>query len=387
MENVKVLLLCSDSSYRQKLSQRLTEARFQARFVSNIADCNANLADYRPVLLVHDWAAVEPTQARSFVLGFRVVEQNRMIRRIIIAETITPELTALALDAGVDQVVTYANAFLNLGMVVNSVISTPRSEFQQALSDIKLGLKEYSQEELDHTIELAYEKHPGDRTVALEYGGLALRREDLEEPIKIANELLSKNELDVRAMNLLSRAYMQKGDFASASDVLEKANVFSPSNPERLIMLGDAYFGGGDLDKALASYQEAALNKPEGSDDTTAEKKMVTVKVAQGDLDAALEIMTNSLSEEESAALFNNTAVMAARSGKLEEATRLYELALRTLKTPRLRARILFNLALSQRKRGDDNSAFESLRKALKYDPEHANAKKHLDEIAKKRAS
>ena len=93
----------------------------------------------------------------------------------------------------------------------------------------------------------------------------------------------------MRAVNLLSRIAMKEGKWDEAQKLLEKANTISPKNGDRLLMLGDACYGKGDLDAALEFYKEAADSNPDLAE--KAESAMGKVKVSQGDLEGALGLL------------------------------------------------------------------------------------------------
>ncbi|MDQ3234548.1 MAG: tetratricopeptide repeat protein, partial [Pseudobdellovibrionaceae bacterium] len=151
--------------------------------------------------------------------------------------------------------------------------------------------------------------------------------------------------------------------------------------PERLILMGDALYGKGDLDKAMACYQEAIDIDPSVKD--IAHKQMGQVHLATGKVEEALELFKGSMSEEESAGFFNNAAVHAVREGKIEEAITLYNTALKALVTDKLKPFIYFNLALSHRRLGQAEDAVKCLKRALHYNPGYEKARVHLDSILK----
>ena len=112
-------------------------------------------------------------------------------------------------------------------------------------------------------------------------------------------------------MNLLSRAMMKQGDFKTAAQILEKANVLSPKNPERLLMLGDAFYGQGDIKKALSFYGQA---KQEDEDlALNADRKIGTIYLEEGQLESAISLFKESLSEEEAASIFNSVFPLPVR--------------------------------------------------------------------------
>ena len=180
---------------------------------------------------------------------------------------------------------------------------------------------------------------------------------------------------------------MKSGQMADAIAQLEAANSLSPYNTERLVMLGDAFFQTGDNAKAK-SYYAQAMNLDSHAKD--AQMGMGQVMVSEGDLNGALELLRNSASEDEAVAFFNNAAVLAVQKKKIGESFRLYESALKALKTDRLKPQVYFNLALAFKRLDKIEDALKACRRALKYAPDFDKAQRlgqWLEEIAAKRSA
>ena len=246
----------------------------------------------------------------------------------------------------------------------------------------------YSQEDIDKQIEDTYKKYPHDENVQLEMGNLDFRKEELDKAKDMAKKILEKNAYNLRAVNLLSRISMKEGNFEEANKLLQKANSVSPKNADRLLLLGDTCFGLGNLDEAIEFYQEAADANPEKAGE--AEAAMGKVMISKGDLESALGLLQKSASEEEAAGFFNNAAVFSVKEGNFKKAIDLYEMAIKTLKTDKLKYKIYYNMALAYKRDGDAGQAVKMLKRSLKYEPSYEKASKQLDEInssATKRAS
>ena len=227
-------------------------------------------------------------------------------------------------------------------------------------------------------IEEVYQKGAQFVEVQLEYGNLSLLRGDLQTPHDIAVELLKKDNLNVRAMNLLSRVAMKKGDFETATKVLGHANVLSPKNPERLALLGNIYYGQGNKEKAKSAYGESLQEDPRNAQ---AVSGLGTIALEEGDTQTLIDLFSSHSSEDETAGFFNNAAVQNVREGKLQESLNLYEIALKAIKTDRFKAPIYFNIALNQRRLGNLEEAHKAIKRSVKYDASSDKAKKQLAEI------
>ena len=108
---------------------------------------------------------------------------------------------------------------------------------------------------------------------------------------------------------------------------------------------------------------------------------MGKVKLTQGDIEGTLNLLQNGVSEEEAAGVFNNAAVAAVKEKRYDDAIRLYENALRALKTDKLKHIVYFNLGLSHRRKGNTNKALENIRRALEFKPDYQKAINQLDQI------
>ena len=104
--------------------------------------------------------------------------------------------------------------------------------------------------------------------------------------------------------------------------------------------MGDACYGIGDLDESLEYYDKAGDENPELRDE--ANRSMSRVKLSQGDIEGALDLFQNGVSEEEAAGVFNNAAVAAVKDRRFQDAIKLYENALQSAKDRHLQTHRIF---------------------------------------------
>jgi tetratricopeptide (TPR) repeat protein len=377
----KVLSLCAQQN-RELVRKTLAMANYKVSFISSLSEVTSAIAEFKPSVLVHDWAAVDETQTRKFHLNFSRTTTATELVRVLIVPDITPNLLAFANDALIERVYSYGSASLNLGAELDMVTSVQdKSEIAQLVRESRSEGFKYDQKKLDEKVEDLYQKYPHDNKVKLEFGNLNFRQNKYAEALVLASDLVAREPQNLRAMNLMARAMMKQGQWDKALETLEQAQILSPSNPERLVMIGDACYGKGDLNKALQCYEEAADLDPDMI--PAAHRQMGQIKLEMGQVEEALNLFKNSVSEDESAGFFNNAAVAAVREGKPEQALKLYETAMRALKTNRLKPLIHFNIALSHRRLGDNESAVKHLKKALQIDPNYEKARVQLDHIAR----
>lgn len=369
--NKRILSLCPQP--KRDAVKRAMMGHFKVSFISVLSEVSNAINDVKPDLFIHDWHAQEESQARQFHLKFGQSTAAIELSRIILVPEITPQMLAFASDSMVERFHSYSAIPLTLLSEARMLLDAREAnELQKFLRESKQASFQYNQQMIDQKIEQLYEKFAHDPKVKMEYANLLLRQGQHQKATVLAQELMNKDPMNLRANNLLARAKMKMGQFEEALALLNRANILSPSNPARLVMLGDAFFGKGDLDAALQSYHQAMhLDNDYGRE---AARQVGRIKLEQGELEEAVMFFKSSVSEEESAGFFNNAAVQAARSQQFQAALKLYESALQTLKTDRLKPVIYYNIALSHLRLSESEPALKALKRSLHYDPKHEKA-------------
>ena len=369
--NKRILSLCAQS--KRDAVKRAMMGHFKVSFISVLGEVNNAINDLKPDLFIHDWHAQEESQARQFHIKFGQSMAAIDISRIILVPEVTPQLIAFASDSMVERFHAYSAIPLTLLNEAKMLLDAKEgNELQKFLRESKLSTFNYNQQQIDQKIENLYEKYSHDPKVKMEYANLLLRQGHLQKSVVLAQELINKDPTNLRANNLLARIKMKMGHFDEALVLLNKANILSPANPARLVMLGDAFFGKGDLDSALQNYHQAMHLDSDFSRE--AGRQVGRIKLAQGELEEAVMFFKSAVSEDESAGFFNNAAVQAARAQDYSGALKLYESALHTLKTDRLKPTIYYNIALSHLRLSESEPAMKALKRALYFDANHEKA-------------
>lgn len=377
----QILVLMKDGPSRQTFSKALNASGFKVDFCSAMNDALELLNALSAGIFIHDFESTDKTQGTQFQQRFARLDTYNSLIRILYVQEITPKILALANDAQIRKVITY-----------NSPLDTTAEEIKMlsktgnAMMDLQRKIRELTAggpsktKEIDELIEQTYTSFAHDPQVRVEYAGVCVRRGQLDDAKSNATEVLRKDANNVRAMSILSRVLMKQGKMDEAIQVMEKANGLSPANPERLIALGDAFFQKGDKVKAKGYFNEAASVAPEAAGE--AKKGLAQVALSDGDASAALDLLVNSCTEEESAGFFNNAAVAAKRAGQNEKALQLYESAMKALKTNKLRPLIFFNIALVHYDTKNYEQAVKAVKQALRIDKTYEKAlrlKERLD--------
>ncbi|MFW7381873.1 MAG: tetratricopeptide repeat protein [Oligoflexus sp.] len=381
------LTLSPKTTSREKLRKALAAGNYQVSFISNISEVKPAIDAFKPVILLHDWLAVDESQSRKFHYQALRNEVFHSLPRVILVPDVSANMLAFANDVMAERVMSYSSAYLTLGNELEMLLQSQRTgrEIKKLVREVRSEEAKYDQDEIDEKVNQAYQRYPHDLNVQLEYGNLKLRQDELEIAKIMAIEVIRRNPLNLRASNLLSRVYMKQGFWAKALEILQQADSLSPMNGERLMIIGDAYYGKGDLDQALSYYEKAKA--VDESMAAKANRGIGQIKLQQGHLEDALALLGQSASEEEAAGYFNNAAVIAVKQGELDQALKLYDTALRALQTNRLKPTIYNNIALTFRRLGQTQEAEKYLQKVLKIDSENPKARQQIKMIAKVRKS
>lgn len=376
----KVVVINIEAKLRTLMEQAFSVEGFELFFADDLEAGKDMIEQVQPCALIHDFGPKELEENRQFQLKFASTPFEWDMARVILIERITEQSLAFANDAKIAKVFARGSSVLSMSVGLGMCVSAQSnlSDVQRDIRNMRMAGSDISEEEIDEKIEEAYEKFAHDPEVKTEYANLELKRDHPESAEHLAQELLEENEQNVRAMNILARSYMKQGKQNQAIGILEKADVLSPKNTDRLVELGNALFKNGDLGKAkkcFASVLEIDDQK------TEAAAGMGKIHLSEGDASAAIELFSNSLSEEEAAAVFNNAAVGAVKEGDFEKAFELYASAFKCLKTDKYRPKILYNLGLAQKKSGAFKDAITTFEEVVSIDPQFTKAVKQIQAI------
>ena len=380
----RVLILTKEGGHRESIRKSLMVHRFQADFCNSSLTAYQLLASSTSGIFLHDWDAIERSQAIDLQRRINRMEGFAQLLRVVYAPEISPSLLAIATDTNIRRVMSYATANLSLAAELQMLVSGEKtsSDLQRKVRLLSQGAVGYHQEMLDKLIDNAYQQHAHDPLVKMEYAGLCFRRDNLTNANAIIEEILAADPNNVRAMSLRSRILMRQGAFNDAAKMLEYADVLSPRNPDRLCQLGETFYAMGKTEKAKTYFQNSLELDPENKQ---AQKGLGVTLLDEGDANAALKLFKQSLSEEEAAGFFNNAAVQAVRRGETEKSLRLYETAMAALRSDKLKPLVHFNIGLAHRRLGHIDEALREFHAALKFDPGYQKAQQQIEEIDRQR--
>ncbi|MDJ0625626.1 MAG: tetratricopeptide repeat protein [Candidatus Caenarcaniphilales bacterium] len=253
------------------------------------------------------------------------------------------------------------------------------AEYLKAVSLSKQGSQEY----LKAKLELAQIY----QVIYLKYSKTPVGRTRLQKMLVLANELAKSNSKDSRPHILIGRAYIAAQKLPEAIDAFEKALAKNPNNLEaqegligawtkvvaiapkevdNLLGLSSALMRAGQSEQAKAYLQKAKAIDPNNKDvdDLIAnfqktEKELEVYKIAE-------------------------RALKAQKSGNLDQAIDLYQLAIKSLPPTPEASNVYFNLGIAYQSKGNDEKAITSYKQALKYNPANQDAKSAIEQINKK---
>lgn len=381
VQNQDCVLVIDDvnSSLRSELVLILRAAGFE---VSEAGDLSAaiQMIVEKPVrVLLHNWRSINGADAIKMHRKLAGNHEYDSVVRVVMVDNASPQFMALSYDLGVDRIF---DSGVSVAEVPEKIRETCRSkdedlEFIEILGGVT-STECYDAQQLDARVVEAYKAHPGSARVQLEYGAYLVRCGQWDDAEELAAALVESHPQDARCMNLLARVYMKQSRFSRAVEVLRHADMVSPDNPDRLVLIGDALFEKGDVGEAKESYEQALGIDPETPG---AQPGLGKSLLSLGDYDTALACFRKCLSEDETASFFNNAAVIAIKTHKIEEGLQLYHIALKSLQTDKFAHVILFNIALAFYRAGDSGQAAEALKASLQYKPDYDKAQRLLETI------
>jgi tetratricopeptide (TPR) repeat protein len=188
----------------------------------------------------------------------------------------------------------------------------------------------------------------------------------------MATPFLSSEEYDERAHQLYN-----EGQYDEALDVLREGLALYPNSVELHIGVGYAYHAREEFAWARRSFEEALVLDPEHED---ALAGLGETLLKFGQRAAALKSFrhTLELGYEDDIELMLQVGRALFREGLIDESREYFEIAAR--QTPDS-AEAVSCIGYAQHRSGDDESAITTLRRALKIDEDHTEARIYLGNI------
>lgn len=215
---------------------------------------------------------------------------------------------------------------------------------------------------------------------ALCAAGIAFAKNDFVAAVRLATASIKARSHATVAYNLLGKALMAIKQYEAAAKCYERANTLSPKNLERLCLLAEAYRESGDEDKADATLAEA--RKIDSNSDKV-QKETFEAALKTEDVGKIVAAAAHLTSQDQVIALTNNRAVALVKSGKIEDAMKLYQSILGMLPAPdKMKlVPVNYNIALACVRNGALDPSLPHLEAAI------CNAAAKQEQIVKKAQS
>jgi tetratricopeptide (TPR) repeat protein len=186
------------------------------------------------------------------------------------------------------------------------------------------------------------------------------------------NPFLSSEEYDDRAHQLYN-----EGRYEEALDTLREGLAIYPASVELQVGLGYAYHAREEYAWARRSFEEALTLDPE-HEDALAGLGETLLKFGQRDAAIRTFQKTRELGYEDDVELMLQIGRALFREGLMEPAKEFFEVAVRGAPD---HAEGVACVAYAQHRLGDERGAVSTLRRALKLDPDHVEARIYLGNI------
>jgi Flp pilus assembly protein TadD len=375
----QVTLISQGYGQFQTINRCLTEVGCpDPQVVETHSDALAAFVVKRPDIVVYDWSVSDMQESCAFLQKLRKSGGCRGVPILVFAKELSAQLVAIGTEYGFTKVLTERSLAKTLSPAIESILSdlARPSSLRTQLLRLDSAFEKKAYGEVDRLVEDFYHLHPEHPRAVVEYSNLCIRRGNWTKASQVAQTAREKFPDNLRVSNLSIRIAMHEGDKAGALALLEKSDLLSPKNIERMVLFGDVFRASGDNDSARAFYDQALEVDPQNPE---ARKGLGVVELSEGDINSALDLFRDSASEEEIGGFFNNTAVLAVREMQFEKAVRLYKAANRALNSKVLKAKVTFNLGLAYRKWNKQDEAVRAFCEAVDLDPAYEKAQKVIE--------
>ena len=381
-----LVVILSGQADQAILSKGAMKSGFSVQCVGSSKEL-AEALGREPWGLVHNMRSFDVRQ--NYLLQQRLARNQKLtsvVRFILSGEISTPAL-ALVSDCAVRQVFSLSSCLGgNLGeqLSVLQKTDTARSDAQRIVHTQRIIQTNSPTKEFIAAVNEAYQSFPHDPIIRLEYAFNCLHNGQVNEAGLIAKRILQVESHNVRAMNLLAQVQLSAGNIDASLKILEVANKICPSNPDRLTLIGDVHLKKGDTEAAKKAFLEALDVHPSTK---SARENLLKIPLDAIEVEKAVHLLRDILSEKDRAALLNKAAIQAVNSQQFDEAIRIYGYALQHLREDELKGSIFYNLGLAYKKMGDTTAAIVNFKECLRLVPHHPTVRDHMNEIESKKVS
>lgn len=334
----------------------------------NADDCINMLQAMADIPLIIDWE--NGPEVVNCVLGQAQSPEGTNLREIyLIATEVNQNIVITAAEYNVSRIHVgeiSRNTIIQDLQYIAWRIST-KTPIKTCLHLVSLQRKAGDHLTAVETLKIALDQDPDNIRLTLELAESMTHIQVWDEAARLVEGILSRDPSNLRAMHILGRCRMKAGQLQEAIEVFEQASKHNRLKVDRLIEFGSALLLTGRYQEAIKQF-DLALSVDSSSN--AAKKGKSQCKLMIGELNDALEILTDSAGGHEIAAIFNASAIMSIKQGKFAAGIDMYRAALSVLgRNPKVAARLHFNMGLAYYKGNFTNEAFYCFVMAVESDP------------------
>lgn len=350
---------------------------FEVQSSSSIFDILKKIPATQCELVFLDCTAITAEQIADFFQKLRKLEIDSLPDVVMVVEDLSQQMIALSSEYNAVSILTVKNLKDQLEPRLKKLLegSEIPPQIKAAYTALDQASASGNLSELNKTVSDLYVKFPQNQRIQFEYANLCLRQRNTAEAEEIAKKILAATPGNIRANNIMSRVYMLTGRHKEATVLLSQCDLLSPSNVDRLLLLGDCYLSQGLTSQAKEKYGKVLSIDPNSKD---AKKALGTIELSTGDINDALDLLNDVSSEEELASIFNNAAVMAVRDGDIEKGLKLYNNARGPTKSADLVSKITFNMGLAYKKNHHYKASEICFAESFRLNPANTKAAEQL---------
>lgn len=260
-----------------------------------------------------------------------------------------------------------SEAFPELTHPVSQEVESYEQLIRIVSLSIRLGL------ELNISEEHVYRhlaKDPSNSRLQILLAEIKFAQKNIEISEAITRNVLSLSKSYIPAMNLMAKLQVYKGNYSTALDFLESAQLLSPLNTQRLLAIAELHLGHNRYTAAEEKFKKALALNPNLK---AAKIGLARAYLEHGHVEG--EKIIKEISDPNIiAGELNLKAVLLAKSGHYNKAIAIYNKALSCALSDKHELLITYNIALAHYKKGENVRANSIIEKALLINPDFQKA-------------
>lgn len=377
-----VMLVGVDETLKSRIQQTIMPLYKEATIAleKNLKTVTANASQMHPTLFIVEWDAVEAYELTKVLQRLRKMPSFRKVPIVGVINAPSPTSLAIAVEYEVSRLILRNNVQTQLPTVFGEIKDSQQdtSPVARRLEELQRARGNVSADAFAAMAENLYKQFPDHPQVQVEYSNVLIMSEKLSDAESLMAKALAANPNNLRVMNSLARVYLRQQKFAEALEILKRAELMSPRNLDRLVLMGDTLRNLHRTGDARIKYEQALE-----IDGTAKEARqgLGVIELEEGNINQALEFFKDATSPEELAGFFNNAAILAVRRREYEQALRLYESAIESLPSKQLKSRVHFNKGLAFVRWQRPLDAKKEFSAALQLDPSYVRPQQQLAKL------